>query len=65
MDTDILLIGSTIYNSFFSSALKNLFEYINYKKTECKVAGIVSLAVNNIVFIDVQILITQLYHISE
>jgi NAD(P)H-dependent FMN reductase len=64
MDADVWLIGSPIYNSFFSSALKNLFEYINYKKTECKVAGIVSLAVNNIGFIDVQILITQLYHIS-
>ncbi len=64
MNTDVLLISSTIYNSFFSLVLKNLFEYINYKKTEC-IADIVSLAVSNIGFIDVQILITQLYHISE
>ena len=32
IDADVWLIGSPIYNSFFSSALKNLFEYINYKK---------------------------------
>ncbi len=60
MDADVWLIGSPIYNSFFSSALKNLFEYINYKKTEGKVAGMVILATSNIGFIDVQTLITQL-----
>ncbi|MGD8707843.1 MAG: NAD(P)H-dependent oxidoreductase, partial [Nitrosopumilaceae archaeon] len=49
-----------IYNSFFSSALKNLFEYVNYKKTEGKVAGIVIMAAGNIGFIDVQTMITQL-----
>ena len=59
-DADVWLIGSPIYNSFFSSALKNLFEYINYKKTEGKVAGMVILATGNIGFIDVQTLITQL-----
>ena len=60
MDADVWLIGSPIYNSFFSSALKNLFEYINYKKTEGKVAGMVILAAGNIGFVDVQTLITQL-----
>ena len=60
MDADVWLIGSPIYNSFFSSAIKNLFEYINYKKTEGKVAGIAILAASNIGFIDVQTLITQL-----
>ena len=59
-DADVWLIGSPIYNSFFSSALKNLFEYINYKKTEGKVAGMMILAAGNIGFIDVQTLITQL-----
>jgi NAD(P)H-dependent FMN reductase len=59
-DADIWLIGSPIYNSFFSSALKNLFEYINYKKTPGKVAGITILAAGNIGFINVQTLITQL-----
>ena len=60
MDADVWLIGSPIYNSFFSSALKNLFEYINYKKTPGKVAGMVILAAGNIGFVDVQTLITQL-----
>jgi NAD(P)H-dependent FMN reductase len=59
-DADVWLIGTPIYNSFFSSALKNLFEYINYKKTAGKVAGIAILASGNIGFISVQTLITQL-----
>ena len=60
MDADVWLIGSPIYNSFFSSALKNLFEYIDYKKTPGKVAGITILATGNIGFVNVQTLITQL-----
>ena len=60
MEADIWLIGSPIYNSFFSSALKNLFEYVNYKKTEGKIAGLAILASGNIGFIDVQTLLTQL-----
>ena len=59
-EADVWLIGSPIYNAFFSSALKNLFEYINYKKTPGKVAGIAILAAGNIGFINVQTLITQL-----
>ena len=59
-DADVWLIGSPIYNSFFSSALKNLFEFINYKKTPGKVAGMAILASGNIGFTDVQTLITQL-----
>lgn len=60
MNADVWLIGSPIYNSFFSSSLKNLFEYVSYKKTEGKVAGMVIMAAGNIGFIDVQTLITQL-----
>ena len=60
MDADVWLIGSPIYNSFFSSALKNLFEYVNYKETEGKVAGMTIMAASNIGFIDVQTMITQL-----
>ena len=59
-DADVWLIGTPIYNSFFSSSLKNLFEYINYKKTEGKVAGMAILAAGNIGFTDVQTLLTQL-----
>ena len=32
-EADVWLIGTPIYNSFFSSSLKNLFEYVNYKET--------------------------------
>jgi len=41
MESDVWLIGTPIYNSFFSSALKNLFEYVDYKKTQGKVAELV------------------------
>ena len=40
--------------------MKNLFEYVNYKKTEGKVAGMAILAAGQIGFIDVQTLLTQL-----
>ena len=59
-EADVWLIGTPIYNSFFSAALKNLFEYIDYKKTEGKVAGLVVLASGNSGFVDVQTLLTQL-----
>lgn len=60
MEADVWLVGSPIYNSFFSGALKNLFEYIDYKKTDGKVAGLAILASGSIGFTDVQTLITQL-----
>jgi NAD(P)H-dependent FMN reductase len=59
-EADIWLVGTPIYNSFFSSALKNLFEFINYKSTAGKTAGLAILASGNIGFIDVQTLLTQL-----
>ena len=59
-EADVWLIGTPIYNSFFSSALKNLFEYIDYKKTEGKTAGLVVLASGNIGFTNVQTLLTHL-----
>lgn len=59
-EADVWLIGTPIYNSFFSSALKNLFEYINYKKTAGKVAGLAIMAAGEIGFTDVQTLLTQL-----
>lgn len=60
MEADVWIVGSPIYNSFFSSALKNLFEYLDYKRTQGKVAGIAIMAAGNTGFIDVQTLITQL-----
>lgn len=60
MDADMWLIGSPIYNSFFSAALKNLFEFVNYKNTAGKTAGLAILASGTIGFTDVQTLLTQL-----
>ena len=61
MEADVWIVGTPIYNSFFSSALKNLFEYVDYKKTEGKVGGMAIMAAGNIGFIDVQTLLTQLF----
>ena len=60
MDADVWLVGTPIYNSFFSSALKNLFEFVNYKSTAGKTAGLAILASGQIGFTDVQTLLTQL-----
>jgi len=59
-EADVWIIGTPIYISFFSSALKNLFEYIDYKKTAGKTAGLVIVASSNSGFADVQTLLTQL-----
>ena len=59
-EADVWLVGTPIYNSFFSGAIKNIFEYVNYKLTAGKVAGMTILAAGDIGFIDVQTLLTQL-----
>ena len=59
-EADVWIVGTPIYNSFFSSALKNLFEYIDYKKTAGKIAGLIIVASGNSGFTDVQTLLTQL-----
>lgn len=59
-EADVWLVGTPIYNSFFSGALKNLFEYIDYKKTPGKTAGMAVMAAGNIGFTDVQTVLTQL-----
>ena len=59
-EADVWIVGTPIYNSLFSSALKNLFEYIDYKKTAGKTAGLVIIAAGNSGFTDVQTLLTQL-----
>ena len=59
-EADVWIVGTPIYNSFFSSALKNLFEYIDYKKTAGKTAGLIIVAASNSGFTDVQTLLTQL-----
>jgi len=57
---DVWFVGSPIYNSFFSSSLKNLFEYINYKETGGKTAGIAIMSSGGISFTNVQNAITGL-----
>ena len=59
-EADVWLIGTPIYNSMFSAALKNLFEFVNYKETAGKTAGLAILASGMIGFTDVQTLLTQL-----
>ena len=59
-EADAWLIGTPIYNSMFSAALKNLFEFVNYKETAGKTAGLAILASGMIGFTDVQTLLTQL-----
>ena len=44
----------------FSAALKNIFEFVNYKETEGKTAGLTIVAGGMISFGDVQTLFTQL-----
>ena len=59
-EADVWLIGTPIYNSMFSAALKNLFEFVNYKETSGKMAGLAILASGMIGFTDVLTLLTQL-----
>ena len=59
-EADVWLIGTPIYNSMFSAALKNLFEFVNYKETAGKTAGLAILASGMIGFTDVQTILTQL-----
>ena len=59
-EADVWIIGTPIYNSFFSSAIKNVFEYLNYKNTSGKVAGLIIVASGHISFKSVQTNLTQL-----
>ena len=59
-EADVWIIGTPIYNSFFSSAIKNVFEYLNYKNTSGKVAGLIIVASGHIRFKRVQTNLTQL-----
>lgn len=59
-EADVWMIGTPVYNSFYSSALKNLAEYLDYKKTPGKVAGLAVMASGEISFTYVQSLLTQM-----
>jgi NAD(P)H-dependent FMN reductase len=40
-NADVFLIGTPVYNGLLSSGIKNLFEHINYKALDSKVAGFI------------------------
>lgn len=39
--TDVLIIGSPVYDALLSSGIKNLFEFVDYKELEKSVAGFI------------------------
>ena len=41
INADAFLIGTPVYNGLLSSGIKNLFEHINYKALDSKVAGFI------------------------
>jgi len=53
-DSDIFIIGSPIYDGVFSSAIKNLFEFVNYKVLEGRIAGFIIMAGGTISYLQVQ-----------
>jgi NAD(P)H-dependent FMN reductase len=52
--SDVFILGCPIYNGLLGSALKNLFEFVNYKALEGRVAGFVLKSGTNISFLQVQ-----------
>ena len=52
--SDVFIIGSPIYDGVFSSAIKNLFEFVNYKSLEGKVTGLILMAGGKISYLQVQ-----------
>jgi NAD(P)H-dependent FMN reductase len=58
--SDVLIVGSPVYNGLLSSGLKNLFEHVNYKALEGKVAGFILKSGSNISFLQVQGQLTAL-----
>lgn len=53
-NSDVLIIGCPIYNGLLGSALKNLFEFVNYQALEGKIAGFIIKSGGNISFLQVQ-----------
>ncbi len=52
--SDIFIIGSPVYNGVFSSTIKNLFEFINYKLLEGRDAGFILMSRGTISYLQVQ-----------
>jgi len=52
--SDVFILGCPVYNGLLGSALKNLFEFVNYKALEGRVAGFVLKSGGSISFLQVQ-----------
>jgi NAD(P)H-dependent FMN reductase len=59
-DSDVFILGSPVYNGLLSSGLKNLFEFVDYKSLEGKIAGFIIKSGSNISFLQVQGQLTAL-----
>lgn len=53
-EADIFIICSPIYNGLLSSGIKNLFEFVDYKALEGRVAGFALMASGKISYLQVQ-----------
>jgi len=53
-NSDVFILGCTVYNGLLGSALKNLFEFVDYKALERRVAGFILKSGSNISFLQVQ-----------
>ena len=58
--SDVYIICSPVYDGALSSAIKNLFEHINHKEINGKVAGFVIMAGGKISYLQVQGQLTAL-----
>jgi len=52
--SDMFILGCPIYNGLLGSALKNLFEFVDYKALEGKAAGFILKSGSTISFLQVQ-----------
>jgi NAD(P)H-dependent FMN reductase len=53
-NSDVFIIGSPVYNGVFSSAIKNLFEFVNYKALEGRITGFIIMSGGTISYLQVQ-----------
>jgi FMN reductase len=60
MHADAYIIGSPVYNGSHSAAVKNLFEFVDYKALEDRVAGFVLVASGAISFLQARTHLDQL-----
>lgn len=53
-DSDVFIICSPVYNGLLSSGIKNLFEFVDYKALEGRVAGFALMSSGRISYLQVQ-----------